>query len=90
MTLRRVVNAPVVTHLVLSVLLLQIFFIAFTPLTLFSSDRPANPLIHVRNAASTSPTGLSPAQIRAVYSLPSTGGSGTIAGQFNILDNEVP
>jgi subtilase family serine protease len=78
MTLRSVVNSPVVA-LVLSVLLLQIFFIAFTPLTLFSSDRSAVPLIRVRNAATGAPTGLSPAQIRVAYNLPSTGGSGTIA-----------
>lgn len=42
-------------------------------------DWTANPPIHVRRAATPSPTGLSPAQIRAVYNLPSTGGSGTIA-----------
>lgn len=46
----------------------------------------AHPPIHVRGGGShgapvtnTSPSGLSPAQIKAVYNLPSGGGSGTIA-----------
>lgn len=48
------------------------------------ADKPldefqAHPPIHVRRSASTSPTGLSPVQIRKAYNLPPTGGTGTIA-----------
>ncbi len=39
----------------------------------------ARPPHHIRHNATTAPTGLSPAQIRAVYGLPSSGGTGTIA-----------
>jgi subtilase family serine protease len=39
----------------------------------------AKPPHHVRGNAGTSPYGLTPAQVRAVYNLPSTGGFGTIA-----------
>jgi hypothetical protein len=39
----------------------------------------AHPCFHIRQGATSGPTGLSPAQIRAAYNLPSTGGSGTIA-----------
>lgn len=39
----------------------------------------AHPPHHVHGSATTSPTGLSPAQIRPVYNLPSSGGTGTIA-----------
>jgi subtilase family serine protease len=39
----------------------------------------ARPPIRVRGTAQLSPTGLTPKQIRAVYKLPATGGSGTIA-----------
>jgi len=39
----------------------------------------AHPCFHILQGATPSPTGLSPAQIRAAYDLPSTGGSGTIA-----------
>ncbi len=42
-------------------------------------DWSAHPPIHIRRAATASPTGLSPAQIKTVYNLPSTGGNGTIA-----------
>ncbi len=38
-----------------------------------------HPPHHVRDGATAAPTGLSPAQIRAVYGLPSAGGTGTIA-----------
>jgi len=43
------------------------------------SGHDAHPVFHLRRAATTSPTGLSPSQIKTVYNLPSTGGSGTIA-----------
>lgn len=39
----------------------------------------AHPPHHVHGNATTSPTGLSPAQIRPAYNLPSSGGTGTIA-----------
>lgn len=40
----------------------------------------ASPVFHLRSAAAAAkPTGLSPAQIRAAYKLPATGGTGTIA-----------
>ncbi len=39
----------------------------------------ARPPHHVRGNATAAPTGLSPAGIRAVYGLPSSGGAGTIA-----------
>lgn len=39
----------------------------------------AHPPIHVRGDSTSGPTGLSPIQVRTVYGLPSTGGSGTIA-----------
>ncbi len=39
----------------------------------------ARPPFHVRGAATSGPTGLSPSAIRTVYGLPSTGGNGTIA-----------
>ncbi len=38
-----------------------------------------HPPIHVKGNSTSAPTGLSPSQIRTVYNLPSTGGSGTIA-----------
>jgi len=34
---------------------------------------------HIKNAATSGPTGLSPIQIKSAYNLPQTGGSGTIA-----------
>jgi subtilase family serine protease len=37
------------------------------------------PPFHIKDNATTGPTGLSPAQIRTAYNLPSTGGSGTVA-----------
>lgn len=49
-------------------------------------DWTANPPIHVRRAATLSPTGLSPAQIRAVYNLPSIGGSGTTIALIDAYD----
>jgi subtilase family serine protease len=39
----------------------------------------AQPFFHIRQGATSGPTGLSPTQIRGAYNLPSTGGSGTIA-----------
>jgi subtilase family serine protease len=39
----------------------------------------AHPPHHVHGNATLSPTGLSPSQIRSVYNLPSSGGTGTIA-----------
>lgn len=42
-------------------------------------DFRATPPFHVHGRATTAPTGLSPAQVRVVYNLPSTGGSGTVA-----------
>lgn len=39
----------------------------------------AHPPIHIRRAATSSPTGLSPVQIKIAYNLPSTGGNKTIA-----------
>jgi subtilase family serine protease len=39
----------------------------------------AHSMLRVHRAATSGPTGLSPAQIRAAYNLPSTGGMGTIA-----------
>ncbi|MEY4722650.1 MAG: hypothetical protein RLZZ324_163 [Candidatus Parcubacteria bacterium] len=39
----------------------------------------AHPPHHVREDATTSPTGLSPTKVRVAYGLPATGGSGTIA-----------
>jgi subtilase family serine protease len=39
----------------------------------------AQPFFRIRPAQTTSPTGLSPTQVRTAYNLPSTGGSGTIA-----------
>jgi subtilase family serine protease len=42
-------------------------------------DWSAHTLIHISPAATASPTGLSPTQIRTAYNLPSTGGQGTIA-----------
>ena len=44
-----------------------------------SLNKQAQLCIHVHGAATSAPTGLSPAQIRMVYNLPSTGGTGTIA-----------
>ena len=43
------------------------------------SDYKAKPPIHVSSSSSKAPAGLSPAQLRKAYGLPSTGGSGTIA-----------
>ncbi len=39
----------------------------------------ARPPFHVRGNAGAGPTGLSPAQVRQAYNLPSSGGTGTIA-----------
>jgi subtilase family serine protease len=75
------------------VLMVTILAISLSGLTSIASAQPAgkvsavvgpgnwsaHTLIHIRRAATTSPTGLSPTQIRAAYNLPSTGGAGTIA-----------
>jgi len=50
-----------------------------TPSAQPTNDWSAHTTFHVRRAASSGPTGLSPAQIQAAYNLPSTGGTGTIA-----------
>lgn len=42
-------------------------------------DFVATPPFHVRGQTTAAPTGLSPSQIRAVYHLPASGGTGTIA-----------
>jgi subtilase family serine protease len=39
----------------------------------------AHPMIYMRQPFASSPSGLSPSQIRIAYNLPSTGGTGTIA-----------
>jgi subtilase family serine protease len=39
----------------------------------------AHPMMYMRQLLASSPSGLSPSQIRSAYNLPSTGGSGTIA-----------
>lgn len=39
----------------------------------------ATPPIHVRGGAAKTPTGLTPAQMRAAYNLPTSGGHGTVA-----------
>jgi hypothetical protein len=39
----------------------------------------AHPVHHVRDLATTAPTGLNPTQVRAAYGLPPNGGAGTIA-----------
>ncbi len=43
------------------------------------ADYRATPPTHIKEAALLAPRGLSPDQIKAVYHLPATGGSGTIA-----------
>ncbi len=42
-------------------------------------DLEAHPPHHVHGNATAAPTGLSPVKVRAIYGLPATGGSGTIA-----------
>jgi subtilase family serine protease len=49
-------------------------------------DWSANPPIHIHRAATTSPTGLTPAQIRTVYNIPSAGGSGTTIAIIDAYD----
>jgi subtilase family serine protease len=63
---------------IVSLLLVQTIAVA-VPVLAASNSWTAHTLIHIRRAQTTSPTGLSPTQIRAAYNLPSTGGSGTIA-----------
>jgi len=80
----KILKIPTVTIFVISFLLLQVLIVGVLPVAATPQGPPNNwsaqPPIHVRIAAtSSSPTGLSPTQIRAVYNLPSTGGSGTIA-----------
>ena len=43
------------------------------------SDFEATPPIHLYQTTSAGPKGLSPAQVKSIYDLPSTGGHGTIA-----------
>jgi subtilase family serine protease len=78
-----------------AVLLVSLFFsIAAMPAEAYSASPPvpgsissaqptndwsAHSMLRVHRAATSGPTGLSPAQIRAAYNLPSTGGTGTIA-----------
>lgn len=62
-----------------AVLLLSLFFSLGAMPVQAANDRSAHTTFHVRGAASSGPQGLSPAQIRAAYNLPSTGGTGTIA-----------
>jgi subtilase family serine protease len=70
-----------------SILTVAVFALTATP-ALAAADAEntwnAHTTFHVRNEGklppdSTTPTGLSPAQVRAAYNLPSTGGTGTIA-----------
>jgi len=69
---------PLILTLIVSLLLLQTVAVA-VPVLVASNNWSAHTLIHIRRAQTTSPTGLSPTQIRGAYNLPSTGGSGTIA-----------
>ena len=79
----------------IAILLASLFFsIAAMPALAYSASSPvlksttstqptdawsAYSMLRVHRAATSGPTGLSPAQIRAAYNLPSTGGTGTIA-----------
>jgi subtilase family serine protease len=63
---------------IVSLLLVQTIAVV-VPVVAASKGWSAHTMIHIRRAQTTSPTGLSPAQIRTAYNLPSTGGSGTIA-----------
>jgi subtilase family serine protease len=63
---------------IISLLLLQVIIVG-VPVLAAPNDWSAHTLIHIGRAATASPTGLSPMQIRAAYNLPSTGGNATIA-----------
>ena len=52
---------------------------AGAPVSAAQNGWSAHPMFHIHPAQTSSPTGLSPTQIRTAYNLPSTGGSGTIA-----------
>lgn len=59
-------------------------FVLFAPVSSALADAPldgfqAHPPIKIKDYATSSPVGLTPAKIRTVYNLPSTGGTGTIA-----------
>src|SRR4029077_8502720 len=43
------------------------------------SDFQGKPPVHVYGSTTSKPTGLTPAEIKKIYGLPSTGGNGTIA-----------
>ncbi len=63
----------------IAVLLVSLLFsIAAMPVQP-ANDWSAHTMLRVHRAATSSPTGLSPTQIRTAYNLPSTGGTGTIA-----------
>ena len=67
-----------------AILVASLFFsIAAMPAQVYAASSPtswsAHSMLRVHRAATSGPTGLSPTQIRAVYNLPSTGGTGTIA-----------
>ena len=61
-----------------SLLLLQVIIVG-VPVLAAPNGWSAHTMLHIRRAATSGPTGLSPSQIQAAYNLPSTGGSGTIA-----------
>ncbi len=61
-----------------------IFIITFIPFVSVNaayrfSDFKARPPIHILGKAKFNPSGITPEQIKAVYNLPKTGGTGTIA-----------
>jgi hypothetical protein len=63
---------------IVSLLLVQAIAVE-VPVVAAAKGWSAHSMIRIRPAQTTSPTGLSPTQIRTAYNLPSTGGSGTIA-----------
>ena len=63
--------------------IISLIIISSIPVTTFAaykfSDFKASPPIHVLKSNQTTPTGISPSQIKSIYHLPNTGGHGTIA-----------
>ncbi len=58
---------------------LLIFFVKTAGAAYHFSDYRGRPPIHIDGAPSPTPLGLTPAQVKAAYGLPSSGGRGTIA-----------
>ena len=43
------------------------------------SDFQGRPPVHIYKSAQSAPSGITPAQIKKIYNLPTTGGKGTVA-----------